>query len=56
MKEVRLRDGYSHGPEKAMELVNENTICVAAVLGSILNGEFEDAKSLNDLLIEKITD
>jgi len=40
-------------PEKAVELVDENTICVAAILGSTLNGEFEDVKRLNDLLIEK---
>lgn len=40
-------------PEKAVELVDENTICVAAILGSTLNGEFEDVKRLNDLLVEK---
>uniref|UniRef100_A0A0V0I304 Glutamate decarboxylase n=1 Tax=Solanum chacoense TaxID=4108 RepID=A0A0V0I304_SOLCH len=40
-------------PEKAVEMVDENTICVAAILGSTLNGEFEDVKKLNDLLIEK---
>ncbi|KAK2999927.1 hypothetical protein RJ639_024202, partial [Escallonia herrerae] len=54
LKEVKLRDGYyvMH-PEKAAEMVDENTICVAAILGSTLNGEFEDVKRLNDLLIEK---
>ena len=40
-------------PAKAVEMVDENTICVAAILGSTLNGEFEDVKLLNDLLIEK---
>lgn len=39
-------------PAKAVELVDENTICVAAILGSTLNGEFEDVKLLNDLLTE----
>ncbi|KAI3944024.1 hypothetical protein MKW98_015176 [Papaver atlanticum] len=34
-------------------MVDENTICVAAILGSTLNGEFEDVKLLNDLLVEK---
>ncbi|PHT82340.1 Glutamate decarboxylase 1 [Capsicum annuum] len=34
-------------------MVDENTICVAAILGSTLNGEFEDVKRLNDLLVEK---
>ncbi|CAK9167994.1 unnamed protein product [Ilex paraguariensis] len=29
------------------------TICVAAILGSTLNGEFEDVKLLNALLLEK---
>lgn len=40
-------------PEKAVELVDENTICVAAILGSTLTGEFEDVKRLNDLLTAK---
>ncbi|XP_020234133.1 glutamate decarboxylase 1 [Cajanus cajan] len=54
LKEVKLRDGYYvMDPEKAVEMVDENTICVAAILGSTLNGEFEDVKSLNDLLLAK---
>ncbi|XP_072068767.1 glutamate decarboxylase 4 isoform X2 [Arachis hypogaea] len=54
LKEVKLRDGYYvMDPEKAVDLVDENTICVAAILGSTLNGEFEDVKRLNDLLIQK---
>ena len=54
LKEVKLRDGYYvMDPEKAVEMVDENTICVAAILGSTLNGEFEDVKLLNDLLLEK---
>ncbi|XP_010101063.2 glutamate decarboxylase 1 [Morus notabilis] len=54
LKEVKLREGYYvMDPVKAVELVDENTICVAAILGSTLNGEFEDVKQLNDLLIEK---
>ena len=54
LKEVKLREGYYvMDPEKAVDLVDENTICVAAILGSTLNGEFEDVKVLNDLLIEK---
>lgn len=40
-------------PEKAAAMVDENTICVAAILGSTLNGEFEDVKALNDLLLIK---
>ncbi|MQM17903.1 hypothetical protein Taro_050884 [Colocasia esculenta] len=54
LKEVKLRDGYYvMDPEKAVELVDENTICVAAILGSTLNGEFEDVKRLNELLEKK---
>ncbi|OAY25402.1 glutamate decarboxylase 4 [Manihot esculenta] len=54
LKEVKLREGYYvMDPEKAVEMVDENTICVAAILGSTLNGEFEDVKLLNDLLVEK---
>ena len=40
-------------PQKAVDMVDENTICVGAILGSTLNGEFEDVKRLNDLLVEK---
>ncbi|KOM47083.1 hypothetical protein LR48_Vigan07g078700 [Vigna angularis] len=54
LKEVKLSDGYFvMDPDKAVEMVDENTICVAAILGSTLNGEFEDVKRLNDLLLEK---
>lgn len=54
LKEVKLREGYYvMDPAKAVEMVDENTICVAAILGSTLNGEFEDVKVLNDLLVEK---
>ncbi|KAL6959669.1 glutamate decarboxylase [Sarracenia purpurea var. burkii] len=54
LKEVKLREGYYvMDPAKAVEMVDENTICVAAILGSTLNGEFEDVKLLNDLLTQK---
>ncbi|KAI0496009.1 hypothetical protein KFK09_022316 [Dendrobium nobile] len=54
LKEVKLREEfYVMDPEKAVEMVDENTICVAAILGSTLTGEFEDVKLLNDLLAEK---
>ena len=46
LKEVKLRDSYYvMDPEKAAEMVDENTICVAAILGSTLNGEFENVSS-----------
>ncbi|XP_051123180.1 glutamate decarboxylase-like isoform X2 [Andrographis paniculata] len=54
LKEVKLTEGYYvMDPVKAVELVDENTICVAAILGSTLTGEFEDVKLLNKLLAEK---
>ncbi|KAL6189752.1 hypothetical protein ACLB2K_036154 [Fragaria x ananassa] len=54
LKEVKVReDYYVMDPAKAVEMVDENTICVAAILGSTYNGEFEDVKLLNDLLLEK---
>ena len=51
---MKVREGYYvMDPAKAVEMVDENTICVAAILGSTYNGEFEDVKLLNDLLLEK---
>lgn len=54
LKEVKLKEGYYiMDPVKAVEMVDENTICVAAILGSTLTGEFEDVKLLNELLSKK---
>ncbi|GJW31524.1 glutamate decarboxylase-like protein [Tanacetum coccineum] len=54
LKEVKLKEGYYvMDPVKAVEMVDENTICVAAILGSTMTGEFEDVKLLNDLLMVK---
>ncbi|KAG0525993.1 hypothetical protein BDA96_06G106400 [Sorghum bicolor] len=54
LKEVKLREGcYVMDPDEAVRMVDENTICVAAILGSTLTGEFEDVKMLNDLLAAK---
>ncbi|PIA63959.1 hypothetical protein AQUCO_00201345v1 [Aquilegia coerulea] len=56
LKEVKLSEGYYvMDPFKAVQMVDENTICVAAILGSTLNGEFEDVKLLNDLLVQNNT-
>ncbi|RWR85187.1 glutamate decarboxylase 4-like protein [Cinnamomum micranthum f. kanehirae] len=53
LKEVKLREGYYvMDPVEAVKMVDENTICVAAILGSTLTGEFEDVKLLNHLLME----
>nr|XP_017239550.1 PREDICTED: glutamate decarboxylase-like [Daucus carota subsp. sativus] len=54
LKEVKLRkDYYIMDPVKAVEMVDENTICVATILGSTLTGEFEDVKLLNELLVKR---
>ncbi|KAA8529913.1 hypothetical protein F0562_034483 [Nyssa sinensis] len=54
LKEVKLREGYYvMDPKKAVDMVDENTICVAVILGSTLTREFENVKLLNDLLAEK---
>ncbi|KAL1823604.1 hypothetical protein ACET3Z_010382 [Daucus carota] len=54
LKEVKLRkDHYIMDPVKAVEMVDENTICVATILGSTLTGEFEDVKLLNELLVKR---
>lgn len=54
IKAVKLReDYYVMDPHKAVEMVDENTICVCAILGSTYSGEFEDVKLLNDLLLSK---
>ncbi|KAJ8752482.1 hypothetical protein K2173_004770 [Erythroxylum novogranatense] len=54
LKEVKLTEGcYVMDPVKAVEMVDEYTICVAAILGSTLNGELEDVKLVNELLIKK---
>ncbi|KAK7291326.1 hypothetical protein RIF29_06374 [Crotalaria pallida] len=54
LKEVKLtEDCLVMDPVKAAEMVDENTICVAAILGSTMTGEFEDVKLLNELLTKK---
>lgn len=54
LREVKLKEGYYvMDPVKAVEMVDENTICVAAILGSTLTGEFEDVKLINERLSEK---
>lgn len=51
---MKLRkDKYVLDVKEAVDMVDENTICVCAILGSTYNGEFEDVKLLNDLLEEK---
>jgi glutamate decarboxylase len=54
IRAVKLQeDYYVMDPAKAVEMCDENTICVCAILGSTYNGEFEDVATLNDLLEKK---
>lgn len=40
-------------PEETVNLVDENTIGICAILGSTYTGEYEDVKAVNDLLCKK---
>jgi glutamate decarboxylase len=44
---------YVIDPKEAVELVDENTIGICAILGTTYTGEYEDIKAINDLLVEK---
>lgn len=47
---------YVIDPEETVNLVDENTIGICVILGTTYTGEYEDAKKVNDLLIEKNID
>jgi glutamate decarboxylase len=50
---VRLREGkYVIGPEDVEPHVDENTIGVAAVLGTTFTGHADDIQGINDLLLQ----
>ncbi|MCJ1465695.1 hypothetical protein MMC07_004314 [Pseudocyphellaria aurata] len=49
-------DRYVIDPEEAVNLVDENTIGICAIIGTTYTGEYEDVKAINDLLIEKDLD
>lgn len=40
-------------PKQAVDLVDENTIGICAILGTTYTGEYEDVKGINDLLIQR---
>ncbi|KAI8891483.1 glutamate decarboxylase [Backusella circina FSU 941] len=40
-------------PQKAIDLVDENTIGIGVILGTTYTGHYEDVKMINDLLEEK---
>ncbi|KAF2277191.1 glutamate decarboxylase [Westerdykella ornata] len=43
-------------PKQAVDLIDENTIGICAILGTTYTGEYEDIKGLNDLLVERNID
>jgi len=47
---------YVIDPKEAVDLVDENTIGICAILGTTYTGEYEDIKAINDLLIERNID
>jgi glutamate decarboxylase len=44
---------YVIDPEETVKLVDENTIGICAILGTTYTGEYEDVKTVNDLLVER---
>ncbi|KAL1864662.1 hypothetical protein VTK73DRAFT_5700 [Phialemonium thermophilum] len=46
-------DRYVIDPEETVNLVDENTIGICAILGTTYTGEYEDVKGLNNLLVER---
>jgi len=49
-------DRYVMDPEEAVNLVDENTIGICAIIGTTYTGEYEDVKKMNDLLEERNID
>ncbi|OJI97939.1 hypothetical protein ASPVEDRAFT_124799 [Aspergillus versicolor CBS 583.65] len=43
-------------PAQAVDLVDENTIGICAILGTTYTGHYEDVKGINDLLVKKRID
>lgn len=50
------KDRYVIDPAEAVNLVDENTIGICAIIGTTYTGEYEDVKAINDLLVEKNID
>ena len=47
------QDRYVIDPEETVNMVDENTIGICVILGTTYTGEYEDAKAVNDLLVER---
>lgn len=44
---------YVIDPVQAVDLVDENTIGICAILGTTYTGQYEDVKGINDLLLQR---
>lgn len=44
---------YAADPQELVDLVDENTVLVCAILGTTYTGEYEDVEKINDLLEKK---
>lgn len=44
---------YVIDPSQAVDLVDQNTVGIAAVLGSTYTGQYEAVKAINDALIDR---
>ncbi|KAJ5379761.1 Glutamate decarboxylase 4 [Penicillium cataractarum] len=47
---------YVIDPKEAVDLIDENTIGICAIIGTTYTGEYEDVKAINDLLVERNID
>lgn len=47
---------YVIDPKEAVDLVDENTIGICAIIGTTYTGEYEDVKAINDLLVQRDID
>ena len=43
-------------PKEAVDLIDENTIGICAIIGLTYTGGYEDVKGINDILVEKNID
>ncbi|OJD15716.1 glutamate decarboxylase [Emergomyces pasteurianus Ep9510] len=46
-------DRFVIDPEEAVNLVDENTIGICAILGTTYTGQYEDVQAINDLLVQR---
>ncbi|KAL4893244.1 glutamate decarboxylase [Aspergillus ambiguus] len=49
-------DRYVIDPKAAVDLVDENTVGICAIMGTTYTGQYEDVKAINDLLMNKNID